>query len=316
MPQKVSCPRCSKHFLLPDQAGPSVACPYCGSRLSLTPPVSTHRAPYSPPPVPVSPPINVGFPFSLGWKGGLAAGLVIFMMLMIIAFASWPKNGSTSPSPPVQNANSNPVTQVKPDDENSPLRVLFPGQKEVPTNPEKTPLKGTLVEFVTTQGDKFKLASEHDPWADAVVSFQPGTPAPTQSMDPRGSPGKPDYKGTDDAEDEKRYVALGHGGVLVLEFKDNVIFDGPNDDLVVFEIGPAVEPTEIAISEDGLHWVVVGRTSGGKSSLDIGPFVKPDQRFRYVRLTDSKAALSNNSAWPGADIDAVGALNSLPVEMK
>jgi hypothetical protein len=46
--------------------------------------------------------------------------------------------------------------------------------------------------------------------------------------------------------------------------------------------------------------------------LDIAPFVKPGQQFRFVKVTDAKAGLSNSSDWPGADIDAVGARNSLP----
>jgi hypothetical protein len=30
-------------------------------------------------------------------------------------------------------------------------------------------------------------------------------------------------------------------------------------------------------------------------------------------LTDAKAGKSNDSAWPGADVDAVGAINTLPI---
>jgi hypothetical protein len=42
------------------------------------------------------------------------------------------------------------------------------------------------------------------------------------------------------------------------------------------------------------------------------PFA-PGQRFRFIKLTDAQAAKSNGSDWPGADIDAVGAINTLPV---
>jgi hypothetical protein len=192
--------------------------------------------------------------------------------------------------------------------------------KDLPRHEEDAPrpeddlavFPGKRVEVVTTQGHRFQVAAEHDPWADAVVSYKPGNPAPQRSRDPRSAVGKPDYKGTDDAEDEKRYVALGHGGELVLEFRDNVLVDGPGDDLVIFEIGESVEPTVIAISSDAKHWIEVGQTKGGKSSVDIRPFVKPGQRFRFVRVTDAKAGLSNHTYWPGADIDAVGALHSLP----
>jgi hypothetical protein len=175
--------------------------------------------------------------------------------------------------------------------------------KDLPEDAENVPLaRVKRVEVVTTQGHRFQVAAEHDPWADEMVSYKPGRPAPRGNKDPREAIGKPDGKN----------VALGHGGELVLEFRDNVLVDGPQDDLVVFEVGGAVEPTAIAISEDGKLWIDVGRTKGGKSSVDVGPFVKPGQLFRFVKVTDAKAGGSNGSQWPGADIEAVGALNSLP----
>ncbi|HEX3313446.1 MAG TPA: hypothetical protein VHR72_01090 [Gemmataceae bacterium] len=170
-----------------------------------------------------------------------------------------------------------------------------------------------MKEFKTTQGETIEVNSEHDPWADAVVSFKMGSPAATRSINPWAAVGKPDYKIVEGAEDESSFVALGHGGELILEFIDNVLVDGPGPDLVIFEIGNAVEPTDVAVSEDGKTWIEVGRAAGSKAAIDIGPFVKPEQRFRFVRLTDGKAGFSNGSSWPGADIDAVGALNSLPV---
>jgi hypothetical protein len=61
-------------------------------------------------------------------------------------------------------------------------------------------------------------------------------------------------------------------------------------------------------------WTIeVGRVEGANCALDIAPFVEPGQRFRFIKLTDAQAGKSNDSAWPGADIDAVGALNTLPV---
>jgi OOP family OmpA-OmpF porin len=42
--------------------------------------------------------------------------------------------------------------------------------------------------------------------------------------------------------------------------------------------------------------------------IDISPFVKPGDTFHYVRLTDLKT--NCGESWPGADIDAVGAVGS------
>ncbi len=232
--------------------------------------------------------------------------LVLAGSLLAAALGCTAPDEKRAPRPPKKDG----VPEVKIEDPKAESVAKGPGDgaEDLP------PLAYRRLEVTTTQGQKVMVAAEHDPWADAVVSFKPGDPAPRRSTDPKAALRKPDYKGTDDAADEKTYVALGHGGELVVQFVDNVLVDGPGDDLVVFEIGPAVEPMDVAISEDGKKWIEVGRLAGGKSSVDIGPFVKTGQRFRFVRITDAKAGLSNNSEWPGADIDAVGAINSLPVK--
>ena len=169
-------------------------------------------------------------------------------------------------------------------------------------------------EATTTQGSKFVFPSGEISWADAVVSFTPGNPDSKRSGDPNAALGGPDYQGTDEAEDEATYVSLGHGGELVLEFTDNAFLDGEGPDLAIFEIGPEVEPILIAISEDGTNWIVdAGRVEGATCSLDIAPFVKAGQSFRFIKLMDAKAGKSNDSDWPGADVDAVGAINTVSI---
>jgi OOP family OmpA-OmpF porin len=169
------------------------------------------------------------------------------------------------------------------------------------------------VEATTTQGNKVVFPSGDISWVDAVVSFTPGDPEASRSRDPKAALGAPDYQGTDDAQDETTYVSIGHGGELVLEFTDNVLVDGDGMDLAIYEIGPEVEPLLIAVSEDGEAWTDVGRVEGATCALDIGPFVEAGQRFQFVKLTDAKAGKSNDSQWPGADINAVGAINTSPV---
>lgn len=68
--------------------------------------------------------------------------------------------------------------------------------------------KVTPVEATTTQGSKIVFPGGDISWADAVVSFKPGDPAPKRSRDPKAALGKPDYRGTEDAEDEATYVSL------------------------------------------------------------------------------------------------------------
>jgi hypothetical protein len=174
------------------------------------------------------------------------------------------------------------------------------------------------IEATTTQGSRVVFPSGDISWADAVGSFTPGDPAASRSRDPGAALGEPDYQGTDDAADEATYVSIGHGGELVLELTDNVLVDGEGPDLAIFEIGPEVEPMIVAISEDGQNgFIEVGRVEGSTCSVDIASFAEPGQRFRFIRLTDAKAGKSNDSEWPGADVDAVGAINTssiLPAE--
>lgn len=145
-------------------------------------------------------------------------------------------------------------------------------------------------------------------FATRVVEFLHGTPwtKHTLNQDPSSALGKPDYGGENSGAD----VCLGAGGVLVLEFNVAIV-DGEGEDVYVFESGPDAEATMVEISSDGSTWYNVGTAQGRTSGLDINGKVPEGGRFRYVRLTDLKEY--PNSGWPGADIDAVLALNSKPV---
>jgi OmpA-OmpF porin, OOP family len=94
----------------------------------------------------------------------------------------------------------------------------------------------------------------------------------------------------------------------VLRFIDNALVDIPGFDLYVFEVGPAIEPTDLAISKDGESWIQIGKIAGGTAQIDLSPYAKPGEVFHVVRLTDLKSDCGG--ATPGADIDAVGAIGS------
>jgi outer membrane protein OmpA-like peptidoglycan-associated protein len=144
-------------------------------------------------------------------------------------------------------------------------------------------------------------------FADEAISFESGDPAASnpRDRDPKQSLGIPNY----DSQNDVNYTTLGCAGVLTLRFVDNALVDIPGPDLYVFEIGPNVEPTRLAISEDGTSWVEIGEISGGRADVDIQGFIKPGQIFHFVRLTDLKSGCGGS--WPGADIDAVGAIGSI-----
>ncbi|WP_082663917.1 MULTISPECIES: OmpA family protein [unclassified Guyparkeria] len=142
-------------------------------------------------------------------------------------------------------------------------------------------------------------------FADAVVHYSSGDPQPRPgAANPQLALGVPDIA----EHDNGGYTTLGCGGELVLTFDDNALIDVPGPDLYVFEIGPDVEPTAMAVSNDGEQWTRIGRITGGKAEIDLAPYVSGDTDFSYVRLVDLKTSCGGKT--PGADIDAVGGIGS------
>lgn len=165
-------------------------------------------------------------------------------------------------------------------------------------------------EYKDTRGARIVIPCGKLAFADRVVSFRMGSPSPkdARAMNPGSALGEPDY--VSDETDLKlpvfTAVTLGCGGAVTLEFTKVRLIDVEGPDLHVFEVGPAVEPTLLEISKDGVAWINIGRISGGKASVDIHNFVAPGDQFRFVRLTDLKEGCGGD--WPGADIDAVAAI--------
>jgi outer membrane protein OmpA-like peptidoglycan-associated protein len=147
-------------------------------------------------------------------------------------------------------------------------------------------------------------------FADEVVSFTVGTPAPRDIRwaAPMSSLGPPDYNPRRLDPTAPSNVVVGCAGTLTVRFTDNVLVDVPGADLYVFEVGPAIEPMNLAISQDGETWTTVGDIRGGTAEIDISAVAMPGERYRFVRITDLKRACG--APYPGADIDAVGAIGA------
>ena len=78
----------------------------------------------------------------------------------------------------------------------------------------------------------------------------------------------------------------------------------------IFEVGPDVEDTFVEISKDGTTWFDVGKVFGTTSGIDIDAFgFSSSDLFSYVRLTNEGG---QSGASVGADIDAVGAISTVP----
>src|SRR4030042_880253 len=107
-----------------------------------------------------------------------------------------------------------------------------------------------------------------------------------------------------DTSGKPGFVSLGNDGSLVLEFRDNVLLDGPGPDLIIFEINSQAEDVYVWISEDGIYYIPVGKTNRQKPSIDIGPYCRPGALYRYVKLRDDPSQGEKEGTAVGADIDA------------
>lgn len=120
-------------------------------------------------------------------------------------------------------------------------------------------------------------------------------------------------------EDGEFTLSLGTGGQAVFRFTDNFLTgnDSPTPDLVIFETG-ASETVRVEISRDGEVWEDVGTASGINPTIDIDARGHDsNDRFAFVRLTDEPNQRDEPTpafGAAGADIDAVGALSTVPAE--
>ena len=167
-------------------------------------------------------------------------------------------------------------------------------------------------------------------FADAVVSYSPKIePDPVTTWpvpdprwrDPNDALGIPNYTPPAPGagiHNTGQFVSLGNGGSIVLEFTDNFLTgsDDAGDDLYIFEVGPFVEATFVEISRDGIIWHPVGAVGGATAGIDIDAYgFHRGDLFRYVRLTDDTGdwpAPNQYGFYAGADIDAVGAISTIP----
>lgn len=149
------------------------------------------------------------------------------------------------------------------------------------------------------------LTQGESSFADAVVSFKPGKRAAAgTAAKPAHTLGKPDYT----MPSAPGFLALGCDGELVVRFDDNALVQSAGPDLYIFEVGPDVEATEVAVSIDGGTWIEVGRVEGARSDLELKGLIEDDQSYRFVRLRNAGTDCAGR--YPGADIDAVAAVGS------
>jgi len=150
-------------------------------------------------------------------------------------------------------------------------------------------------------------------FADSVVLYDPGAMGPGTGDEPdlefqnaRFALGTPDSNPHPDSGS----VSLGIGGTLIMKFTDNVLIDGPGPDLFVFHASTNYEETFLWISQDGITFIPVGKTSFYSPLLDIQNASRPGAIYPYIKLRDDQSQERPDHPALGADIDAVGAINT------
>ncbi|RYZ41285.1 MAG: cell surface protein [Myxococcaceae bacterium] len=184
-----------------------------------------------------------------------------------------------------------------------------------------------------------------DPFADRIVSFSPGAAAGFgQSQLPDIVLGAP--QGAGSGSGSLDVLSLGQNGVIVLEFTDIAVTNGPGVDLLVFENPflrpsgrPFAETGVVAVSDDGVTWfefpcasanaagnfpgcagVTPVYSSPGNGISPTDPTVAGGDGFdlaavgltraRFVRIRDSGAnGYAGTSG--GFDLDAVAVVNGV-----
>ncbi|MCZ4407707.1 T9SS type A sorting domain-containing protein [Cryomorphaceae bacterium 1068] len=163
-------------------------------------------------------------------------------------------------------------------------------------------------------------------FADEVLDYE-NTCSSNGQTDPDLALGVPDF-----VSGANNYVSLGRGSIT-LGFTNNTLINSGNSDpdLFVFEIGSAVEGSTIELrplnaeteniliaqgvpDADGDGFYDLGSIGGSTASVDIDVLIGDlgfnSVQFDAIQITDLPGSCSGST--PGADIDAVCALSSLP----
>lgn len=179
--------------------------------------------------------------------------------------------------------------------------------------------------------DKFLVMTSH--WdslfpmgsisfADEIVLYDPGALGSQTGEEPTShfqnytkALGPPDNENFRDTS----FVSLGKGGTLIIKFLDNVLVDGLGPDLKIFMMDSIVEEIKVWISQDNKIFHFIGFASSQNSTLDIQTGAEPGGIYPYVKLRDCANQGELSGPALGADIDAIGAINtaiyhSIPID--
>lgn len=166
--------------------------------------------------------------------------------------------------------------------------------------------------FDSAKHTRIYFAAGQEAFADEAVEYKVGKKKPPHLWEsPDAALGIPNFK---DHEGDRlarkpSFAALGGGGSITLRFTDNAIVDLPGGDIYIFEPLENSSPVKVEVSRDGKYWIDLGPDLRTASEIDIAGKGGKNATFNFVRITDL-SEIDPADQWPGADVDAVGALNS------
>lgn len=160
----------------------------------------------------------------------------------------------------------------------------------------------------------------NDSFADTAGSLtRPGAVTNGTADSALGPPNSPAPPAGADATS----VSLGDGGAIISRFTNNALSGSgnANPDLYIFEAGSIVETVDVyvapgsatgACSTTAGDYTLVGRTTTSSGGVDIDDNgFGTSFRLHCVRVVDVAADQPNGGAFAGAEIDAVGAIETV-----
>ncbi len=159
-------------------------------------------------------------------------------------------------------------------------------------------------------------------YADEVISSDQGlrkngTPVTADRIDPNYALGAPQSAGTpyDNPVTPNSFFSLGfplqgNAAEIVLSFNDNVVVNGPGNDLKLWEVtGGTNYPDELVDVYVGDApagpWTLIGDNVTRDAEVDLGGVTEA----HYVRIVDASNLAAFEATADGYDLDAVQALN-------
>ena len=185
-------------------------------------------------------------------------------------------------------------------------------------------------DFVCREPETFGVCANPElAFADTVVDSDQGerkngTAVNADRSDPSKALGAPQSAGApfDAPVPTGEFFSLGfdegdndgtpnEGGWIVVGFEDNVIVDGPGNDLRIWEVTGGtsypVEKVKIEVSQDGSNWFPVASSLDRDAEADLSDSGLP--WAKYVRITDVSNRAEFEDTADGYDLDAFSALN-------